>query len=418
MKRLKKPYRYRSEFENRERYLSDKERKIIEINNYLFGDGWLSDMDYDVDLLKRISDKIDLDHWDGNFNMKSLIKAGVPYKHLMPYSTKKEIAEYLDYVDSHLKSHVRYCLSPYVFGRYRTYMARGQDVGDIHLRWFETSIYFLSSGHSRDLDLLIKIEEIEEKYNIVDFMGLMGKMTCDFIIDNIDKLKKVEKVRLDNGLVVDLHRHELTTFVDDLHELLSLCDFKKKRISWKKFYKLARPRYIASLEKSTLDLHLEEFPLKIESESIRQITSSQDLITEGEVMSHCVGSFVDDCRAGKSYIFHMDNGTEYGCTFEIVPIEYYDVHIHKDVKYGITQIRGKRNANLDNTIGELIEYLGEEVKEVMHDEIYTRVIDMTGRVVSYVTDMSGIFSGATSFNQDIGRALADVTVFSGYPQEV
>lgn len=43
-------------------------------------------------------------------------------------------------------------------------------------------------------------------------------------------------------------------------------------------------------------------------EGIRFIKNGEELLQEGQTMHHCVASYVDICLAGKSYIFHVEDG--------------------------------------------------------------------------------------------------------------
>ena len=60
-------------------------------------------------------------------------------------------------------------------------------------------------------------------------------------------------------------------------------------------------------------------PLDLESvdERIFQLTSTHELRDEGVDMEHCVGSYAQFCLQEKSYIFHVDDGSEKGATVEV-----------------------------------------------------------------------------------------------------
>lgn len=63
---------------------------------------------------------------------------------------------------------------------------------------------------------------------------------------------------------------------------------------------------------------LPKFKGKIKDDSrIEQILESDDLLSEGKTMNHCVGAYVDACIAGTSCIFHVDDGTRLGATVEV-----------------------------------------------------------------------------------------------------
>lgn len=64
------------------------------------------------------------------------------------------------------------------------------------------------------------------------------------------------------------------------------------------------------------DIDLPEFPHSIKDSRIRQLLTRSDLRKEGQVMSHCVGSYTTQCRNG-SYIFNVDDGSELGATVEV-----------------------------------------------------------------------------------------------------
>lgn len=49
---------------------------------------------------------------------------------------------------------------------------------------------------------------------------------------------------------------------------------------------------------------------------IKQIKSSHELIKEGNLMSHCVGGYVDKCLRGQTFIFHCGPDAPFGSTVE------------------------------------------------------------------------------------------------------
>ena len=67
---------------------------------------------------------------------------------------------------------------------------------------------------------------------------------------------------------------------------------------------------------------------------VRQLTNGMDLVEEGKRMNHCVGGYVKSCLNKESYIFHINDGSDYGATAEISPNPWRVVQIRgKDNKY-------------------------------------------------------------------------------------
>ena len=63
------------------------------------------------------------------------------------------------------------------------------------------------------------------------------------------------------------------------------------------------------------------FPHKITDRRIKQITSSNALLKEGDTMHHCVGGYIDACLGERSYIFHISTGFSGDATSEVCPTE-------------------------------------------------------------------------------------------------
>lgn len=54
-------------------------------------------------------------------------------------------------------------------------------------------------------------------------------------------------------------------------------------------------------------------------EGVVQITTTWGLKSEGNVMNHCVGGYIKACQNKRSFIFHVDDGTDLGATVEVCP---------------------------------------------------------------------------------------------------
>jgi len=68
---------------------------------------------------------------------------------------------------------------------------------------------------------------------------------------------------------------------------------------------------------------------------LRPIRTSHELRDEGNAMGHCVGSYVQSCLQGTSYIYHAGKKAPAGATLEVCVI---------DGRAKMMQIRGYQNA--------------------------------------------------------------------------
>ncbi len=67
------------------------------------------------------------------------------------------------------------------------------------------------------------------------------------------------------------------------------------------------------------DTSLPVFPKPLHNPKIQQITTSDGLLQESVRMHHCVAMYYKKCVKLESYIFHVDDGSEFGVTVEVCP---------------------------------------------------------------------------------------------------
>lgn len=96
------------------------------------------------------------------------------------------------------------------------------------------------------------------------------------------------------------------------------------------------------------DVPLAECRFAKETEQIKQIKSSKQLVGEGKTMRHCVGGYVKACIKGDSYIFHVEvdhMGKKQVATMEVA---------YRIDKYTIIQVKSVRNNAAHQSVKNVI----------------------------------------------------------------
>lgn len=99
------------------------------------------------------------------------------------------------------------------------------------------------------------------------------------------------------------------------------------RMGWKKVMaKIKTQQELDIKKRAGQNLTFPDIPTQLArslvyTPSVEYIANSHRLAKEGNDMSHCVGSYMDKCLAGRSFIFHVKDGTKEGATVEVNPPE-------------------------------------------------------------------------------------------------
>ncbi|MBT6145326.1 MAG: hypothetical protein HOH74_07855, partial [Gemmatimonadetes bacterium] len=72
--------------------------------------------------------------------------------------------------------------------------------------------------------------------------------------------------------------------------------------------------------------------------SVRELTTTKQLVIEGKVMSHCVRSYTRSCRTGRKAVFSVQRQVDNGRTDRMLTVA-----IHPEGRR-VIQARGKHNA--------------------------------------------------------------------------
>lgn len=143
--------------------------------------------------------------------------------------------------------------------------------------------------------------------------------TIRWALRNADKLEGSETVIGPNGTKITVHYNRIV-------HLISEVDLDRGEFTgWKRVFELVmRLMKEEMLAQFKEDVPLPVFPVHgVESEDIRQLTTSHELVGEGIGMDHCVGSYIKACMEEECYIFHVDDGSKSGATVEVNPNDVF-----------------------------------------------------------------------------------------------
>lgn len=97
----------------------------------------------------------------------------------------------------------------------------------------------------------------------------------------------------------------------------------------------------------------------------RLLTTNIDMLGEGMMQNHCVGTYINKVNNGECAIFHIE-----GYTLEVKYGTYWDDRGHKmstDKKFYVNQFRGRHNASvpkeLDSAVKEMVEEFNRMILE-------------------------------------------------------
>jgi hypothetical protein len=178
------------------------------------------------------------------------------------------------------------------------------------------------------------------------FYDCNEKEIVDWAMEHLPQLRKSRKIYGPAGESRTFHYHELLNRITP--DMLD----KGPKTGWKKIMNLIEQKVIDKIE-ANLGVYKEFTKFNIpKKKNIIQITNTDDLRNEGELMQHCVGGYVNACLSNKSYIFHVGDKAPGGATVEICK---------KDGKYYLQQIWGlndKYPSDAEKDLGEkLVELL-------------------------------------------------------------
>lgn len=172
-----------------------------------------------------------------------------------------------------------------------------------------------------------KVEELE-RIPIRTIIGVrypdapiwVGQYSCsmlvaDWAMRHLAQLSKEREIFIPGGERVTFHYHTLLTNITN--DML----VNGPKTAWRRVEALLKEeqmRKLAADYKVDKALPVVDFPSEM-FPKVRQLTRSFELREEGERMEHCVASYVEHCLAGRSYIFHVDTGSEKGATVELTP---------------------------------------------------------------------------------------------------
>lgn len=256
---------------------------------------------YPNEILKEIENgyrEFDIDLYNGKYQMPNLNKFGISDKRLHEYLMRgrstvceykhlKNIFEKIDYDFSQYPM-VQYSYNPFDF---RIWVV-------MHDHELERFIEREYNGKSYRVHIHTVLEKIMEDSNYEDH----------FLPDIIKSYKDLKRFKFEDLIKVD-------SLKDKYEEIVH------KNILLQAQYEIGFP----------------EDDSFIDTDSIKVIRNSQELINEGDVMNHCVGgkNYIDRCTKGEIKIVHFDTHMDGGVTAEFVKRE--------DGTFYSFQIKGIRN---------------------------------------------------------------------------
>ena len=302
--------------------------------------GFRGSLNSSIDLLKEIEGVLqfmDLDKWKGRPDFRSVTSCmeepwkvlGLPHSHMWenllrehggwPYSmVVRKVVTFLEQIP---REGLRYWKGT-------------SEIGDLRRAGVKlTDHWRLSSLTNREKVRLLdsmsteKVEEIERisiralvdlRYpGAPSYVGYYSRslLVADWAMRHIAQLSKEREVFVPGGERVTFHYHTLLLHVTD--EML----VNGAKTAWRRVEELLKEEQMRKLVadyKVDRTLPVVDFPSEL-FPKVRQLTRSFELREEGERMEHCVASYVKHCLTGRSYIFHVDTGSEKGATVELAP---------------------------------------------------------------------------------------------------
>lgn len=170
----------------------------------------------------------------------------------------------------------------------------------------------------------------------------------EWVARNSHHLSKDKAMYLPEGRVEIIHMHYMIEHVT--HDML----VTGSKTAWRRVEAALEERAKEMMEEKLKDyVVFPEFPHK-PPVNIKQLLSSWELRDEGSKMGHCVGGYVDYCKSGRSYIFHIDDLSPGGATAEVCP---------SGSGWTIAQVRGVKNAPAERAFRIISTWLEKENKK-------------------------------------------------------
>ncbi len=266
-------------------------------------------------------DKIDIEYWDGKFNLKSLIRGGLNHREAL-----KSLYGSNRCVDAMSNREVVHVVETIIAG------------SGVHKPMASWLVDYQEALDNLGDDRANRIPHAWRRY-------IKTWEQYQWVLRHLPKLHGVNHVdvELDDGTVVKWQWH--------LHRILNLnADewVKGRYTGYKRLYKAAAQKareegYTAMNELTVFP----EFPGYIPS-GVRYLGDSRALIREGREMQHCVGGYVNKCASGDSFIFHVDDDVDSpGATLELV---------HGDlVNFEVSELLGYDNSEPSDYIHLVVD---------------------------------------------------------------
>lgn len=136
-----------------------------------------------------------------------------------------------------------------------------------------------------------------------------------FVLANLEWFNRSHRYERD-GIVTKHHGHTFVELILDL-TINQIREMQPNQI----FETVFDAKHKSTLEKMA-GYKFPQLPEDLAAllpEGVEYISSPARLYTEGEVMHHCCGgeSYLSSTAAGRSMFFHIEAGTEHGCTMEV-----------------------------------------------------------------------------------------------------
>lgn len=271
-------------------------------------------------------DKIDIEYWDGRFNLKSLIRGGLNHREAL-----KSLYESNKYVDTMSNREVVHVVE--------TIMVGGGD----HKPMASWIMVYQEALDILDGDRGNRIPDAWRHY-------IKTWEQYQWVLRHLPKLHGVNHVdvELDDGTVVKWQWH--------LHRILNLSAdewVRGRYTGYKRLHRLAvaqaREEGYEAMNELTV---FPEFPGYIPS-GVRYLGDSRALIKEGSDMYHCVGGYVNKCASGDSFIFHVDDNVDSpGATLELV---HGDLVFGDRANFEVSELMGYDNSEPSDYIRFVVD---------------------------------------------------------------
>jgi len=195
---------------------------------------------------------------------------------------------------------------------------------------------------SRSLDLGwndIRVSSMNKMFALYQYKDIVGfpkewdmecnnKEVVDWAMNHLPQLRKSRRVYGPAGKSRIFHYHEILKYMTP--NMLT----NGPKTGWKKIMDLIEKKVTDQIEHD-LGVYKEFRKLNIpKMKGVEQITNTDALRMEGELMNHCIGGYVKACISDISHIFHVGDKAPKGATAEIC---------YKDKQYVLQQIWGYGN---------------------------------------------------------------------------